>query len=255
MAIPLRKELVQALIQQRFGAIDDLVVAWAERVASGVQRRGRARDRASLYRWMKRGLPSNRDDILGFAGILDVDPIAILDVDDAFIDKFFAMERRRMLLGAESRSLLSPFWPIYTPGPAWPNDEIAHSYYARPWFVQDFAHDPAKVSNVYAAVHLHSTAGDAELAPRTYHFAYRRTGARDGMWRPYGVVIGYRHEVRLISDSGDYQRLSDDRSNRLVAVETYFGAGPAEFRIASLHDFTIEVEAPAREDVAVRFEA
>lgn len=255
MAIPLHTELVRALIQQRSGSIDGLVVEWEERVASGVQKVGDPRDRSAIYRWLQKGLPLNRDDVLGFAGVLDVDPIAILGINGPFIEEHFAKERRLFQLGSEHRSPFSPFWPIYIPGPGWPNGEIASNYYARSWFAEDFAHDPSRIENVYAAVHLKAAARDYPLVPRTYHFAYRRTGARDGMWRPYGTVIGYHHEVCLISESGDYQKLSDERSNETVVAETFFGPGPAEFRIASLHDFRVEVTTPSEEEGAVRFVA
>ena len=255
MAIPLDKELVHALVKQRFGSIDALVVEWEERVASGTQKTGRARDRASIYRWLQRGLPSSRDDVLGLCGVLDVDPIGILGIDGSYVAKHFAQERWLFQRGSEKRSLLAPFWPIYMPGPAWPNDEVAMNFYGRSWFVRDFAHEPTRVANVYAAVHLLSVDRDMPLVPKTYHFAYRRTGARDGMWRPYGTVIGYRRQICLISESGDFQRVSDERSNEIVVTETYFGAGPAEFRVASLHDFDIRVDAPSQMKAPVRFVA
>lgn len=255
MAVPLNKGLVRALIEQRFRSIDELVVEWEDRVARGRQRVGKSRDRSAIYRWIQQGLPSNRDDVLGFSAVLDVDPIAILGIDESFLDQYFAKERRRVLSGLDRRSPLTPFVPIYSPGPAWPNEEVAHSYYGRSWFAENFEHGPEKIANVYAAVHLVAVARGDSLVPRTYHFAYRRTGARDGMWRPYGTVIGYQKEVCLISESGDYQKISDDRSNEMVVAETYFGSGAAEFRIASLHNFSIRLEAPSQEKSAVRFQA
>lgn len=86
MAIPLNKDLVRRLIGQRFGSVDALVVEWEERVASGRQRVGRARDRSTVYRWIEKGLPSKQDDVFGFAGVLDVDPVGILAID-AIIDE------------------------------------------------------------------------------------------------------------------------------------------------------------------------
>ena len=253
MAIPLNRALVQELIELRFGSVNGLVVEWEERVALGVQKAGRPHDRATIYRWLQKGLPSHRNDVLGFAGVLGVDPIAILRIDEQLIEERFATERRRLQLGLDSPSPLLPFRPIYTPGPGWPNGEIAHSYYGRSWSVRDFEHEPSRIANVYAAVRLLSAAHDSPCVPRTYHFAYRRTDARDAMWRPYGSVIGYRHEVRLVSESGDYQRRADERSNEAVIVETYFGPGPAQFRVASFHAFDLTVETPSREKKAIHF--
>src|SRR3546814_1735894 len=74
-----------------------------------------------------------------------------------------------------SRSPRAPFWPIYTPGPAWPNAEVSHPFYGRAWCTADFAHDPETIANVYAAISLRSTAPGEPLVPRAYHFAYRRS--------------------------------------------------------------------------------
>lgn len=253
MAIPLNKDLVRRLITQRFGSVDALVVEWEERMASDRRRTGRARDRSTVYRWIERGLPSKRDDVFDFASLLDVDPVGILDLEAIHEERIFEKERRLFQRGQERLARLSALWPIYVPGPAWPDEEIAQTYYGRPWFVQEFEHDPAKISDVYAAVYLSVPAHGDPSTPRTYHFAYRRTGARDGMWRPYGTVIGLQNEVCLLSESGDYQRLRDTRSSWTVVAETYFGPGPAEFRIASLHDFDMLASSPSREKSCVRF--
>lgn len=253
MAVHLNRELIRALIEERFRSVDVLVVEWEERVRTGAQRTGRARDRSTVYRWLERGAPSKRDEIFGLAGVLDVDPVALLDIEGGQVQGRFAEERRLFQLGLTHLSPFAPFWSLYTPGPHWPSAEIANTYYGRSWFVQEFSHDPTKIVNTYAAVHLLSASREAGLAPKTYHFAYRRTESPDGMWRPYGTVIGYRHEVCLISESGDFQRQPDQRSSRTVVAETYFGQGPADFCLASLHGFEISVEAPSSEPASVRF--
>lgn len=253
MTIPLRKELVLALIERRFQSVDGLVVEWGERVASGTQKVGRARDRSTIYRWIEKGLPSTRNDIFGFASVLDVDPVGILDIDGAFVQNHFGRERRLFQIGLTQLSRLSPFWPIYIPGPTWPNEEIAHHFYGRSWCTRDFTHDPSVIANVYVAVHLSATTNGEPVTPRTYHFAYRRLGAQDGMWRPFGTVIGLHNAVRLVSENGDYQEVSDERSSSVVVAETFFGPGPAEFRVASLHDFRVRIETPSKGQTSVRF--
>lgn len=40
-----------------------------------------------------------------------------------------------------------------------------------------------------------------------------------------------------------------------IPVETHFGPGGAEFRVASLHPFDVTVTAPSQEMDCVRFEA
>lgn len=253
MPIPLNQDLVRELIDQRFGSVDDLVVEWEARVASRIQRVGRPRDRSTIYRWIEKGLPTRRNDIFGFAGVLDVDPVAMLDIDIAYIERVFPRERRLFQLGYANQSPLSPFWPIFVPGPAWPDEEIAQNYYGRSWCTKEFVHDLSQTTDDYAAVYLQTMVETDLGEPRTYHFAYRRHGARDKMWRPYGTVVGYRNKVRLVSESGDFQEVSDDRSSTLVVAETHFGKGPAEFRIASLHEFELRFEVPSRETNCVQF--
>lgn len=253
MGTPLRRELVRVLIERRFSSVGDLVVAWEERVHSGAQKAGKARDRATIYRWLDKGLPSNRSDIFGFAAMLDVDPVALLDISEEYIRNSYGRERRLFQLGMANRSPLAAFWPIYTPGPGWPNAEVSHPYYGRDWCTADFAHDPANIANVYAAVRLRSAAADDPIIPRAYHFAYRRTGSPDRMWRPYGTVVGYESEVSLLMENGTYQRQPDARSPSTVVAETWFGLGPAEFRVASLHEFEVAVLMPSEEHRVVRF--
>lgn len=255
LTIPVNGELVRKLIEQDFGSIDELAIEWEERVVSGRQRVGRARDRSTIYRWIDRGLPSKQNDVFGFASVLGVDPLAILKIDGQYIQKNFGRERRSFQLGLVNRTPLSPFWPIYFPSPEWPNQEIAHNFYGRPWFIQDFMHDASATPSAYAAVYLSLQNTGHTMAPKIYHFAYRRRNARDGMWRPYGTVIGYQDSVSLVSENGDYQSLSDERSNKLIVAETHFGPGSAEFRIAALHDFCVQINVPSEERVAVRFVA
>ena len=251
--LPIRSDRIQALITERFGSVDTLVVEWEERVCSEVQKKGKARQRNTIYRWLKEGLPTQKSDIFGFAGVLDVDPIAILAIDEAFIAKYFPTERPRVSLNSESLGALAPFWPVYRPGPGWPLAEIARDFYGRAWCTQEFVHDHSLVTNEYVALYLEAHHHTSSETPRAYHFAYRRRHARDGMWRPYGTVIAYADETILVSESGDCQRITREPTNEPVPVETYFGAGEAEFKVASLHAFGLEITAPSRESGCVRF--
>ena len=245
--LPLQAELVRALIRERFGSVDDLVIQWQEARRIGKQRAGRPRERATLYRWLDNGVPSNRSDIFGLAGMLDADPVSLLRIDERLVTRYFRMERARVSLETLNRNGLAAFWALYAPGPAWPPDSIARDYFDREWSAHEFAHDHRMATNAYVTVGLDSDLGRASSQPRAYHFAYRRTGARDGMWRPYGTVLGYDDKALLISESGDFQSLQTAGANRRIAVDTYFGAGEAEFRVASLHDFRLLL-APASDD-------
>ena len=251
MAIPLNATFVKSLVDARFGSIDNLVVEWEERVALGQQKAGGSRDRATIYRWLKRGIPSRQDELYGFCATLDVDPIAVLSLSKSFIDRVFSRERLLLQLNAIHRSQFAPLWLIYRPGPGWPNVEISRSYYNRPWNTAEFSHDAKAVTGVYATVRM--TAPPEGLLPQAYHFAYRRTNTRDGMWRPYGTVMRFAQKTVLISESGDYQEDKIRRPTRTTVANTYFGDGPAEFKLASLHPFDLDVDPFADGDGIVRF--
>lgn len=254
MTIPLKADLVHDLIRRRFGSVDNLVVEWEHRVATGLQKQGQARDRASVYRWISSGLPSKVDEVFGFAATLDVDPVALLAIDRKYVHEQFGRERRWFRLNRPRGTHLLPIWAIYSAEMGWPNQELAEAYYGRRWHVFDFAHDPAVISNVYAAIVFRDLVAGDPVAPRTYHFAYRRVGVSDKMWRPYGAVTGFEREVVLVSESGDYQSV-DRTSGAPVVVETHFGPGPAEFRVVSLHAFHAAIEAPSTGRPCVRFGA
>lgn len=251
MPIPIRDELVHSLIRRRYGSVDNLVVEWEYRVASGAQCRGAHRDRGTVYRWLKHGVPARANDIFGLAALLDVDPVALLAIDGRYIEEHYGKERRLFRLNKPKGTPLASLWPLYAAETGWPNQRLAEAFYGRRWHLADFAHDPAVIANAYAALIFGDTCADAPAVPRTYHFAYRRAGVSDRMWRPYGAVIGFETEIVLISEAGSYQVA--ERVGRPVAVETYFGLGPAEFRVVSLHEFDLTVESPSAQRGCVRF--
>lgn len=253
MFIPIRSDLTLALIRHRYGSVDNLVVEWEHRVATKAQRRGTHRDRNSVYRWLKQGVPAGQDTILGLAGVLDVDPVGLLSIDREYIEKRYGTERRFFRLNLPRRTPLASLWPLYAAEVDWPNHQIAKAFYGRRWHVEDFTHDATAITNVYAALTFRDHVAEEPIIPRTYHFAYRRLGVADRMWRPYGVVIGFATEVVLISEAGDYQMV--ERSGRPVTAETHFGSEPAEFRITSIHPFSLTLEVPSTQQNGVRFVA
>lgn len=255
MAVPLRVDIVRQLIADRFGSVDNLVVEWEERVRQRKQKVGRARNRGTVYRWLDEGLPARKDDVLGFAALLDVDPIALLRLDDEFIAANYGRERRLFQLGSLGRSKLAAFWALYSPNGAWPDASIADAFYSRQWVVRDFTNDTNQNANTYASFTFTPRKIHFPKVPWVVHFAYRRLGSRDGMWRPYGTVIVLDQMVRLISESGETTERPLGEQKMGIPVETYFGPSGAEFRTASLHQFDLVVTSPSNEEDCVRFEA
>jgi hypothetical protein len=255
MAVPVNAEFLKLVIDKRFGSVDGFAADWEERVREGRQRRGKARDRATIYRWLGKDIPSKEDDLFGLCGALDIDPLSVLPINHSFMEKEFAQERLRLQLNQSRTSNLKPYDAIFLPGPKWPSDEIAECFYGRRWHVQEFHHDPSIISSAYAGLELRIP--PYQDVPVVFHFAWRRSNARDRMWRPYGSVIRFDNKILLISESGDLQKVDINFHENPTIVETYFGIGSAMFRIASLHDFEISmpIQLPSQAKNAVRFVA
>lgn len=251
LPVPINANFLKSLIEKRYGSVDDFAVAWEVRVKEKRQCRGQARDRNTIYRWLKVGIPSRVDDLYGICGALDVDPVSLLPLTPEFIARRFVKERLRIQINPTRPSDLSPLAAIFMPGVNWPNDELSNCFYGRKWSIEFCEHDPAKMSSIYAAFNL---IAESEFGwPRVFHFAWRRTNSLDQMWRPYGTVVRHSDQIRLISESGNFQQVPVGESRVATVVETFFGAGPAMFKVASLHRFSLSVDVPSRAPQAVRF--
>lgn len=255
MAIELDVPLVRRLIETRFGSVDAFAVEWEHRIETRKQRSGEARDRATIYRWLKHGMPSKRDDLFGLAAALDIDPIALLALDADFVRRNFPKERLLFQLGSIARSRLHPFWEPFVPSPTWPSEELPRSFYGREWSKHHFEHVAETIVNVFAGVSITPETMEELPSPRVYLFAYRRIGAVDTLWRPYGVVIHRDDCTRLISENGAFQEVLHPKPVSECHVETYFGLGAAEFLIASMHGFLVNLSVPSNNSMAVRFPA
>ncbi len=60
-------------------------------------------------------------------------------------------------------------------------------------------------------------------------------------WRPYGFVEALGSTIRLFNFSGLVDVAERLPAVRVVFVETWFGEGAAEFRVASLHKFALSI--------------
>ncbi len=263
MGIPINRNFTKALIARRWNGIDDLAEGWAERVEDGLQKSGRARDRATIYRWLSRGLQNRRDEVFGFAAVLGVDPLVLLDTESAEFQKLIKREWFFFLANLEGRGAYSALWQLVRPSAHWPNAGIAHDFYARQWSTIEFRHPADAQRNIYAQIHLGCESDDQQAhVHRVYYFAYRRIGARDGLWRPYGMVRKRGLEATCLGHNGDANENEHGLPARLalgrdgtIDVETFFGPGPSEFKVACLHPFALEVIVPSRATSSLRFPA
>lgn len=253
MAVPVDRLRVEALIEQQYGSVDELVGAWELRHDAAPRRTVRPRDRSTIYKWLDAGLPAKRDVLYGFCALLGVDPIGIIESSRSFIETNFAKERRAFQMSDKRDTILAPFRDVYLPGWRWPNHALAKKHYGHDWCIAELEHNAKEVLNVYAAILLRTVPDLPPHHPRVFHFAYQQKNAIDRLWRPYGVIIALGDQVRLIAESGNWQEATSDEFRQTAVVETFFGPRPTLFRIASIHDFTYEVEPPSAHEGVVRF--
>lgn len=253
MAVPVDRERLQGLIDRRYGSVDELAAAWQVQYDADPKATVRPRDRSTIYKWLDAGLPAKKEVIYGFSALFDVDPIGIIETSRAFIEENFAKERRAFQFLDKRDTILAPFRVMYLPGWRWPDSSMACQHYGRDWCAKDFAHEADDVLNVYAAIYLENSDQWPDDHPRVFHFAYQQKNAIDQLWRPYGVIIATRNRVRLIAESGNWQEATSDEFQKTAVVETFFGPRPTLFRVASIHDFIIQVEAPTKVNGVVKF--
>jgi hypothetical protein len=246
MRIGLDGELLRQLIESR-GGVDAFLGHWSS-VSPQVDN---PPDRATLYRWMRgRILPKSSDTFLRLAGLLDVDPFALIAVPPgemlAAADEILRMVQS--FAGA-------PPWLHFVHGffgrqKVWPPRDLASVYFARPWCLQEFTHDPALRSNYYARVLLRHSLKPPDRRPQVLHFAFKHPALFHARWLEYGLVRVNGASAVLHHISGYTDRLDLTSPDEALRVETWFGPGPALFSVASLHPFELGLAAP--EDAGAR---
>lgn len=238
--------LVELLINARFpGGTDDLIARW-DASGSGL-------NPSTVYRWKQGGLPRTGVDLLRLSSLLDVDPFCLLTFDRG--SPQLAVDALLSWAQSNQWNRFGFFRDFFGRQRDWPPTELAKKHYKRDWNENSFFHHPSKKENRYAVVQLNSSCKNTEVFPQTFHFAYRQSEQYAGRWLNFGFVVVHKGTVRLQHING--QRCSYSAPTTAAArVETFFGPNAAEFKVASLHPFTLCVD-PAEEQTgpSVRFEA
>lgn len=207
-------------------------------------------------RWLRgEVLPGSKERLLCLAGALDLDPCALWNFDPstfpALCDGILAVAR-----GGRWHHWKPAFGFLHQlvrPSVNWPPLGIAKEYFGRSWVIEEREYAPKEHRDLFQPF-LIEAAGDPSGTNQIWHFAWRpRTGAR---WQPYGFVQLMDLTARLFAFSGaTASEVLPPGSRRRFCVETWLGRGPAQFRIASLHPFTLT--SPATSDncaARVRFD-
>lgn len=249
MTIYLQRDLVERLIEYRYVNIDCLVEEWNQRVkdkTEGVY--PPCRERSTIYSWLTQGVPTrgrSRQQIFGLCGLLDVDPMAILDYEKNRFFKNFTSIRMSLYSISErafgqGASNFAPLLDMFMPGPSWPNPAMSKLFYARSWHGYEFNNIGHQKSDNYGLVKVKfSEYRDYPIL--SCHIAYRRLNSNDKMWRYYGIVNIIGSRLHLYTEGGEYQTMSC-REEGQIWFRTSFGHRAVEFKLVSLHDFSYSTE-------------
>lgn len=220
--------------------------------------------RTTLWRWRRQQkLPEDPIRFLRLAQALDVDPLLIFELPPERFPETCRWIGRLLLAGSVRRALgsltfLEDVWKAAAGD--WPPPEIRRpsGTISYRWHLCDEIMHRGQLEtdrgsrNVYASIQLDSARLASRSGPQVWHFAYRDPFEWAAAWRPYGSVALVGNRLELYSYTG---RVTIVEAPGPIAVETWFGEGDADFRIASLHPFHADARgetAPGR--TAVCFE-
>jgi hypothetical protein len=236
--------LLDELVRARFrlGA-EDLLARWHPD--------GAGKDPVTIWRWINRGqMPKSEAEFLKLSGLLDVDPFSLVTVDgpalDSVIDDLLAAARRNRW------GKFRFFGDFFGRQRAWPPRALAQEHFKREWSMRDFEHTSADHRNYYQAVRLIAAPSWKPCFPQVFHFAFRQSDRFAGQWLAYGFVVVRNRLVRLQHINGFRQEL-ELAPGEPVCVSTFFGPDPAHFRVASLHEFTLDMAGDVDPGRSVRF--
>src|SRR5262245_32935271 len=165
MLVQLNCRLLEDLIEKH-GGVKAFLDRWHSRSPSADEHLSRA----TVYRWIGgESGPKNVRLFLRLAGLLDVDPFALLDVPDG--DALAAADE--VLRFVQNSSTRAPWLQFvhsfFRRQISWPPEDLAAVHFGRPWLVREFTHDPATRANYYATVLLRP-ALRATDRPQVIHF-------------------------------------------------------------------------------------
>ncbi len=184
---------------------------------------------------------------------MDVDPLAVFDHKRNGYFSRFAVIRKAVQRGIGAMGAFAPIYELLEPDEHWPSDHLAKAIWGRKWFSYEFDNQEQYQSLDYALVNIEFKQPlDGE--PRAAHIAYRRWYMRDKdmMWRFYGTVIGVEDRLELYDENAIHMK-TDRPDDNAIAFRTYFGGRKAQFRIASLHDFDVEIVFPFNDMSVIGF--
>ena len=243
--LTLRQSLLANLIAKK--GLQGIIQAWPKSFEPP--------HRATLWRWLKGKSQTPTTRQLELAGAFDLDPFALFETTP----KGFAVMCRALArhIGARNDSPLGSDlqWlrDFVAPCEEWPPSLIASKYFGREWKVSSFAHTARSRKNYFQTITLRA-AKNGFAKRQIWHFAFKAANPAFNLWTPYGFVEWQENSVALFHYRGHTAAVTIAVEATSFGVETWFGEGSAEFRVASLHEFRLALDHNAqRAQVCVRF--
>lgn len=254
----LRADVVRRLVKIKGKSLESMAYDWEALPGSDISGYPPAPSRSTIQKWVSNGFPSietgaSRNQVLAFCAQLDVDPLAVFDYKRNGYFSRFSIIRKAIQRGMGAMGAFAPIYELLEPDEQWPSDGLAKSIWGHKWFAYEFDNQEQYQSMDYALVKVRFTKpvkGD----PRAAHIAYRRwdTRDKDTMWRFYGTVIGIEDRLELYNENAVHMK-TDRPDDDTIAFRTYFGGRKVQFRIASLHDFEIDIVFPFNDMSVIGF--
>jgi hypothetical protein len=232
--LSLRSNLLRSLIEMRFGGPSGLALNWPTAFDPPP-------NRATVWRWLN-AYPSMKPRcILGLASALDLDPFSLFEKTELGYAALCRTLSVRLGKTKTKFNLADLAWAaeLVNPSGVWPPQTFANRFYKRNWFIEHFTHDASK-TNYYQKILLLTCSHQPDL-PQVWHFAFRNLLLPSPQWSPYGFVESAEKSVGRYKFSGSRECVEVALGERRLCVETWFGGGKAEFRIASLHSFQLRL--------------
>src|ERR1700676_54993 len=230
----LRRSLLQSLLRTKLQGFPGFSRAWP--LPTQVP------DRTTLWRWLNGRSNVPQTLVLALAGSFDVDPCALFEITP----KAYAALCRALVRNIGTNQAypvtqdLQWFAPFAVPSEKWPSNDIPARYFRKSWTTQSFRHTAQREKNFFQKL-LITAEPRSHSAPQVGHFAFRNQTPTSLLWIPYGFVERTAQGITLFHyharGHSESQTISPDANG--FVVETWLGGGPADFCVASLHDFKL----------------
>jgi hypothetical protein len=237
MPVRLNGQLLRELIDAG-GGMEAFLDRWHAADPDGTEHLSRA----AAFRWINGQLPKNAERLLQLSAVLDIDPFALLSPGQASVRE----AAEALLEIVQSGRLVPPalqfLRPFFGRRQQWPPQIPDAGGRPRSWHVREFEHDPRLRANCYGVVDLVPLRSGTHLAgigPRVFHFAFQHPRMFAARWLQYGFVLHHGLCSTLFHINGHTEELERRDCEEPTRVRTWFGPGPAIFRVASLHPFRL----------------